>query len=110
MKTKTQDLTERIAKVTSTFLGFEDHGIFTFNLMLNYGDSGQGAGSYDLRGDWCAATLQAILRACGVDQWEKIKGRTIIALVDKQGFGLVRGIGPLPTEEGEFVLFQEVAQ
>ena len=40
----------------------------------------------------------AILKACGVDQWEKLPGRTVYALIDKQAF--VRGLAPLPTEPG----------
>jgi hypothetical protein len=39
---------ERNAKITSTMLGIEDHGIMTFMLHLDYGGSGQGAGGYVL--------------------------------------------------------------
>ncbi len=39
---------EKNAKITSTMLGIEDHGILTFMLHLDYGGGGQGAGGYAL--------------------------------------------------------------
>lgn len=35
----------RNARIVRTFLGIEDHGIFTAVLTLNYGDSQQGFGT-----------------------------------------------------------------
>lgn len=96
---------EKIAKITSTHLGYEDHGIPTFWLHLDYGGSGQGFGGYDLR-HWGIDVLFEVMKACGVDSWEKVNGRTVIALVEH---GLVRGIKPLPTEKGKgFVLVEGV--
>jgi hypothetical protein len=116
--TVTETQTERIAKVRSTFLGYEDHGIFTGILDLDYGGSGQGAGTLcldynDRDSERHVETtpggvhrwVTGCLRAFGVDQWEKIPGRTCIAIIEG---GMVRGLKPLPTEKGEVFMFSEV--
>jgi hypothetical protein len=36
------------AQIVDTMLGTEDHGIFSFSLNLDYGNSGQNAGGYAL--------------------------------------------------------------
>lgn len=86
---------KRNATVGSTFLGVEDHGIFTFNLELRYGSSSfQGAGNICLgNSKGCHAKtgdlLWEVLRVAGVDRWEKLPGRPVVALIDG---GLVRGL------------------
>lgn len=122
---------KRIAKIESTFLGREDHGIFTFTLQLNYGGSGQGAGMYCLDGpspSWAREVpgrdyvdrerrgsvagltmIMAVLDACGVDSWEKLKGRTVYALfADDSWSSPVLGFAPLPTEPGRTMLFKDI--
>lgn len=104
---------EMIAKIRGTTLGYEDHGIFTAYLELDYGSSAQGAGGMmfdyfdkDLdkrigRGEgiqWIAG----VLGACGVRTWEEVKGRTVIAITES---GRVVGLKPLPTEKGKRFMF-----
>lgn len=103
-----------IAKITKAFLGFEDHGILTIMLSLDFGGSGQGAGGYalgrrpsrsdsDLQGISLdqAKELQrqigGVLEACGVDSWDKVQGRTILAHRGNLGIDAIK---PLPTESG----------
>lgn len=116
---------ERIAKITDTFLGWEGHGIFTVILTLDYGGSCQGAGAYaldeptGLRGerfkckgtayghDWIMRTMQA----CGVDEWSRVKGCTVIALFENDSYNdPVAGIKPLPTESGRQFIFKELRE
>lgn len=112
--------TERIAKIESTSLGYEDHGIFTAVLRLNYGASAQGAGLFSL--DYRDAEtderketdpgcvhrfITGCLSACGVSEWEKIRGRTVIAICEEGWNGRVIGLKPLPTERGETFMFSE---
>lgn len=119
-----------IAKITSTMLGVEDHGILTVWLTVDYGGSGQGIGGYSLDGpthdddgkflgrvgsafgmEFVARTM----RACGVDKWEDLKGRTIYVLQDLPddesawGTSKVVGIENLPTERGERFIFADLA-
>lgn len=76
------------AKIESTMLGWEDHGIFTFSLYLDYGGSGQGAGGYaldryekkiDKRVGWSGgiAVLMRILKVVGVEKWEDLPGQVV---------------------------------
>ena len=94
------------AQITDTFLGIEDHGIFTFSIMLDYGSSGQGFGHYSLDGynkelkkreGWANGimVLRGILEAVGVDSWEKLKGRYVrVKRVGEHEFSaMVRAIG-----------------
>lgn len=107
---------KKIAKVTGTFLGWEDHGMFTCSLTLDYGHSGQGAGfyqlsTYDPATDRQVGTAEGLefvirlLRACGVSSWERLVGRTVFAHATS---GKVLGIEPLPTEPGEAFFFDDL--
>jgi len=78
------------AVIENTFLGIEDHGIFTFSLMLDYGGSGQGAGMYCLGGEAAIPLIKRILEICDTNQWEHIEGKMIRADADQ---GKVHRIG-----------------
>jgi hypothetical protein len=118
---------EKIAKVEETMLGVEDHGILTATLHVTYGGSGQGIGGYaldnpdpdmgdsaDTRRIGTAYGMEWIarcIRACGVDRWERIKGRTIIVLFESERFGARPiGIAPLPTEPGAPFIFADLTR
>jgi hypothetical protein len=76
------------AKIDRTFLGIEDHGIFTFILYLDYGGSGQGYGTHALdnfdkklearvgTAFGCEFIMQ-VLQTVGVYSWEELKGKHI---------------------------------
>ena len=111
---------EKIAKIESTFLGIEDHGILTAWLTFDYGNSSvQSAGMYaydqHIEGKKrrqghpsLAVFVRGVLEICGVDQWEKLKGRTIFALFEKDEWNSkVIGIKSLPTEGSKQFLFSE---
>lgn len=85
------DVETKNAKITGTMLGWEDHGILSFMLYLDYGSGGcQGAGGYCLD-DYCkhkdkrigtASGLNLIMRIMkivGVEKWEDLKGKHIRA-------------------------------
>ena len=67
---------EKNATIKSTFLGIEDHGLFTFYLILDYGNSGQGAGGYVLSGK-SFEIIRKILEIVKVDEWEELPGKHI---------------------------------
>lgn len=113
---------EVIAKITRTSLGYEDHGILTIMLTLDYGKGGgiQGAGGYALDEPsgasnygrkptvQCGRWVQEILAVCGVNEWERVKGCTVIAIrdtEDKWG-GFVIGLRSLPTEGNHTFMFK----
>jgi len=110
----------QVAKIEKTSLGYEDHGIFTAWAYVTYGFASQGIGGYALSAydknskeqvgtrygmEW----IIRFLRACGVDSWEKLQGRTVYALfADPGAHGLVVGIEPLETEPGESFIFADI--
>lgn len=70
-------------------LGFEDHGILTCWLYLDYGGSSQGFGGYCLGGDYGTDFLKKILNTVQVEEWEDLIGKYIrVKFNDKTtGFG-----------------------
>jgi hypothetical protein len=72
----------RNAKIAGTTLGFEDHGIFTCFLHLEYGSGniGQSFGGYFLESH--PKMIQSILKTVGVNSWENLKGKYIRAEFD----------------------------
>lgn len=93
------------AKITSTFLGYEDHGIFTFSIGLEGDGWGVGFGGialdgYDIKKDErvpdskAVSVLTEILKVVGVNKWEDLKGKTV--RVENNGLGRpVKKIGNL---------------
>ena len=76
------------ARITSTMLGKEDHGLITYYLYLDYGGSGQGAGgycmeTYDKEKDCRVGTplltehLIKIFKTLEVSKWEDLPGQNI---------------------------------
>lgn len=94
------------AQIKSTFLGREDHGIFTAFLYLDYGSSSQGFGGYTLgtlttedkhqynRGQSCKFGIKFLLQVLDVlevESWERLPGTRL--RVDKKDFLELYGIG-----------------
>jgi len=100
------EYTRELAKIERTFLGFEDHGILTGFLHVTYGSAAQGIGGYTIT-PVAGPYIERTLKACGVDSWEKLRGRTIYVLTDPST-RRVEGIENLPTEPGERFVFTEV--
>ncbi len=70
----------KIAKITSTMLGIDDHGIFTCSIGLEYGLSSQAFGQYDLRyKHYGISFIKKILDIAGVSTWEELEGQYIRA-------------------------------
>jgi len=78
------------ARIQSTMLGYEDHGILTCFLYLEYGGSGQGFGGYALdayvkeakeriAGAYGLRFITSVLKVVGVTQWEDLPGKHIRA-------------------------------
>jgi hypothetical protein len=116
----------RVAKIESTTLGYEDHGIFTVYLHVSYGSGlHQSVGGYALdeymgeRGKgrrvgtaYGMEFIARVMNACGVNRWEDLPGRTVYVLTDESrpaGFGgTAVGIEPLETEPGKPFLFEDL--
>lgn len=108
----------KLAKIQETYLGYEDHGILTFILDLDYGGIGQGAGLHSLdapifdnkdkyvgrRGTvYGMEMIRRVIELFG--QWEKLPGKYIEALVEG---GVVRGLRQTGPDGGKEFLFKEL--
>ena len=84
-------------KITSTFLGVEDHGIFTIMLTIQGEDWGQGYGGYALSGKGKFTSLKVvkeILDVFEVNSWEELKGK-YCRVRRNDAFGKIIEIGNL---------------
>ena len=74
------------AKIKSTFLGTEDHGIFTANLTLDYGGGGfQDFGSHELKYEkYGIEYLERILKTLGIESWEDLPGTVCRVKADRR--------------------------
>lgn len=68
----------RNAKIKTTFLGVEDHGIFTSIVHLEWEGAGQGFGMYNIGGKFPSNMgtkfLRELLEVVGVEKWEDLPG------------------------------------
>lgn len=95
------------ARITDTFLGIEDHGIFTFSIDIEMAMGTCQIGNYSLsyiengKIHYEAKNSEAIcrvLKVVGVDSWEKLKGQYI--RVESNGRGSsINTIGNLMKDE-----------
>lgn len=88
------------AKISSTMLGIEDHGIMTFSIMMDMGGSGQGFGGYTLDGKSgtighpkSILAIRKILEVVGVEKWEDLKGKYCRIKKDSEWNGPIKAIG-----------------
>lgn len=95
-----------IANIESTFLGFEDHGIFTAVLRLSGYSWGQSTPGYALGGVGCSRYIQGVLNGLGATSWEGLTGRRVLALREEPYLTIV-GIADLLDEE-KIVIFSEL--
>lgn len=93
----------RNAVISSTTLGWEDHGILTCWVQLDYSGAGQGFGGYALDEpkfeggnqsgkflgrfgtDFGMQFVAGILKAVGSESWEKLKGMHCRAYIGSDG-------------------------
>lgn len=100
-----KELREYNAKITDTFLGIEDHGIFTFCLYLYYDHAHQGYGHYALEEcgkgyPYSADVIKQILKIVGVTKWEDLVNKLIRIRVSGAGCGKkIEAIGNILEDE-----------
>jgi hypothetical protein len=112
----------KLGEVTSTSLGYEDHGVLTAMLHLSLeGSSGIGVGGYvldknvDGQREGTAYGLDhliRILKTIGVDRWEHLKGQKLIVLFDGEPGGSTwgsRAVGIASLLKDDVLVFAEHA-
>lgn len=97
------------ARIESTMLGIEDHGILTCWISLDYGSSGQGFGGYPFDKpdkktgkrvglSQMGTYIRRILEILGVDTWEELPGKHIRVKTDGE-YGKIIAIGHIIKDE-----------
>ena len=105
--------TRELAKIVSTFLGVEDHGIFTATLQIRYeGGGGQGIGGYALDepvrdaddkfvgrvgtaegAEFVKKTIDTV----GASSWEDLPGKMLYVVRESESLGAkvigIEGLG-----------------
>jgi len=86
------------AIITSTMLGYEDHGILTCGFQLDRQLGSQGFGYYALAGkditsNYGIEFVKKILNTVGVDTWEELKGKHIRIKVGRSWGSKIVAIG-----------------
>lgn len=99
-----------LGKVSGWHIGTEDHGIFSFNLNFEFGDSVQGTGHYGLGSDkhgWVTVRfLHELSRILGAMQdWNG----SMVHVLRMEAYGQIVGIETIPTARTYHrVIFKEV--
>lgn len=101
-------------RITSTMLGFEDHGLFTAMLTCsgdgwgigigghNYGSSSRNPSGYGI------SQIMEILHVVGVNEWEKFKGEQVLVLFPaSDGEYSQRAVGIAHPIEDRVLVFEE---
>jgi hypothetical protein len=83
------------AKIDSTKLGIEDHGIMTAFLHLSFGGGvAQSFGGYNLtNSEQLKRWIKNITEVVGVEDWEELPGKYI--RIENDGAGKIQKIGNL---------------
>ena len=113
---------KKLARIESTFLGIEDHGILTSWLDVKYeegGNQGVGMYSFDQRdkdskkiiGHPSAAIwLRNVLEVAGVDEWDKLPGKMLYVLTEEDEWNSkVLGIAALALRADKTFMFDEMS-
>lgn len=82
-----ETLLNRNAVIKSTSLGFEDHGIMSASITVEFNDGMISFGGYALGGAATDSFVQGVLKAVGVETWEALVGKHVRCQFDGGGFG-----------------------
>lgn len=88
----------RNATIESTFLGIEDHGLFVWSIIMDYGSGHQGFQRILASKAHAESVvlIRKLLETVGVDSWEKLPGKNVRCVIED---GLIRGVGHITREK-----------
>lgn len=90
------------ARIESTMLGYEEHGMLTCFLHLTQEGSGQGFGGYRLDSPkgysvFTDMWIKKILETVGVNKWEDLSGKYVRVIGEE--FGSIEAIGHITDDK-----------
>ena len=80
------------AVIDDVFLGFEDHGIFTMDVRMDYGGCVQNFGGYCLGGVTGIEFIKEVLNVVGVQSIKELLGKSVRVKTDGE-YGQIIAIG-----------------
>jgi hypothetical protein len=109
---------KQLARVESTHLGFEDHGVYSVNVAFTGAGWGQGTGHYAItqRGEdgeqhaangWGVEFIVRMLQACSCSRWEDLPGSVVWIIREA---GRIVGVEPLEINKGKPFRFDEIEE
>lgn len=81
------------AKIKSTHLGYEDHGIFSINVQFEGPGWGQGTGHF-FADKGTSELIKGIISVVGVSKWEELPNK-YCRIRRKEYYGRIEAIGHL---------------
>jgi len=110
----------QIGTIKATHLGFEDHGIMTADLVVEWQGGGVSVGGYCLDSFDRSTTpasrrgtaygldhIIQIMRTVGVEKWEELKGKQVIVLFEGTSFLGAQSVGIASTTDESRVLIMK---
>lgn len=106
---------EKLGRIESTNLTIDRRGIMTINLDFNFDGRYDSFPHYSL--DSRESTplkmgmdlIISIIKACGVDSWENVKGDFVYGLFDDET-GMMEGIKATSYKGGQFLISEWIAK
>lgn len=74
------------AKINGTFIGTEDHGIFSININFEGDGWSQGTGHYFAAEGAVERWIKGVIKVVGVERWEDLPGKLV--RIRRDGGGL----------------------
>lgn len=95
---------KELGVISALEVGFEDHGIFGFNLAIDFGTAHQGTGWYALKS---VKPLIELYRFLGIDRAERAKG--IYLLVERDSrFGPIVALSRPVVDGGAHIALKDL--
>src|SRR5690606_13469136 len=95
-----------LMSIASTYLGYEDHGVFVWSVNLEMNGATQGAGGVFSDTLVGAGFYEKLFDTVGVTSWEGLQGRLIYVLRD-DAHGSIRGFANVIDPTKRYLLIRD---
>lgn len=94
-----------LGKIEYTYIGLEDHGIFSWALGFHFGGTGQGTGHYNFTPEMLDVTKD-VLSVVGCRTWEGLPGSPLYVIRNEK-YGKIIGLANSVDPEFKWMFFPE---
>lgn len=100
-----KDYEADLATISKSFIGFEDHGIFTAYLSFRASAWEQSEPARIWSADQLKRYLETVLKTLGVNDWSRVQGQEVLVLRENY-FGPILGFAH--RSEARYFLFESL--